>query len=339
MTTQVYSLSISARATLDMHSLNNEGGEGNQIQTRMVDIVYHDHEKTNGDDSDNNDNTARLANVNAISGDMFKHIQAEHLYRLAKGNLPLCAGCRVFDANRISADSDYEDAISDETDAQAIDRMLTTCALDDMEGNLITVGNRSIPRKSVVEFGWVVGIPERVTTDNYFHVKYARERGEEAREEAAGEERRKANLGQAIFHRPANSGEYAIVAHVEASRIGYNDITQTYGVSEKERAARYRALLESLLYTFVQPNGAMRNTQLPHIVDVRGVLTYSSRVVPAPTVSPVNGDFQEEIEGISATINGLHEDAVAVQPFENLSGFSREMQSLIQETTPYTVAV
>jgi len=24
-----------------MHSLNNEGGEGNQIQTRMVDIVDH----------------------------------------------------------------------------------------------------------------------------------------------------------------------------------------------------------------------------------------------------------------------------------------------------------
>ena len=41
MTTQLYSLSISARATLDMHSLNNEGGEGNQIQTRMVNIVDH----------------------------------------------------------------------------------------------------------------------------------------------------------------------------------------------------------------------------------------------------------------------------------------------------------
>ena len=37
--TALYSLSISARATLDMHSLNNEGGEGNQIQTRMVNIV------------------------------------------------------------------------------------------------------------------------------------------------------------------------------------------------------------------------------------------------------------------------------------------------------------
>jgi CRISPR-associated protein Cst2 len=39
MTTAIYSLSISAEAVLGMHSLNNEGGEGNQIQTRMVNIV------------------------------------------------------------------------------------------------------------------------------------------------------------------------------------------------------------------------------------------------------------------------------------------------------------
>ena len=30
MTTSIASLSIAARVTLDMHSLNNEGGEGNQ---------------------------------------------------------------------------------------------------------------------------------------------------------------------------------------------------------------------------------------------------------------------------------------------------------------------
>lgn len=60
----LYSLSISARATLDLHSLNNEGGEGNQIQTRMVNVI---------------DQHGDLQNVNAISGDMFKHIQAIHL--------------------------------------------------------------------------------------------------------------------------------------------------------------------------------------------------------------------------------------------------------------------
>ena len=209
---QLYSLSISARATMDMHSLNNEGGEGNQIQTRMVNIVGADR---------------RLHNVDAISGDMFKHIQAEHLFRRATDGdgLPLCAACREFNANRISADAAYSEAIEGKSDAEAISLMLETCGLDDMAGNLITAGNRSIPRKSVAEFSWVVGLPELTTTDSYFHVKYASERSQKAREVETEEERRKANLGQAIFHRPASSGVYAVVATFEIARIGFNDIT------------------------------------------------------------------------------------------------------------------
>jgi len=94
MTAPIYSISISARATLDMHSLNNEGGEGNQIQTRMVNII---------------DQEGRLQNVNAISGDMFKHIQAEHLFHILREQegVPLCAGCQTFNANRINADAAF----------------------------------------------------------------------------------------------------------------------------------------------------------------------------------------------------------------------------------------
>src|SRR3989337_2265340 len=90
--TAIYSLAISAQAIIDMHSLNNEGGEGNQIQTRMVNIV---------------DGDGKLHNVNAISGDMFKHIQAEHLHRLAvSAGLPLSEGARTFNANRVNYDID-----------------------------------------------------------------------------------------------------------------------------------------------------------------------------------------------------------------------------------------
>ena len=56
----------------------------------------------------------------------------------------------------------YENYVADKkvTDVQALDRLLQTCALDDLEGNLVTSGGRSLPRKSVVEFSWVVGLPE-----------------------------------------------------------------------------------------------------------------------------------------------------------------------------------
>ena len=256
-----------------MHSLNNEGGEGNQIQTRMVNIV-----DGNGD----------LKNVNAISGDMIKHILAEHLHRIAAANgLPLCAGCRTFNANRISADESFMDDIADKSDAESLTQMLQTCAMDDMLGNLITAGSKSLPRKSVVEFGWVVGLPKSTRSDSYFHVKYANERGDSKREADSEEGTRKANLGQAIFHRPANSGIYALVATIEAARIGFNDITHKYVITEEDRRARFKALLEALLYTLVEPAGAMRGTQAPHIVDVAGMLTVSNDVIPAPTLSPI----------------------------------------------------
>jgi CRISPR-associated protein Cst2 len=321
--TALYSLSISARATLDLHSLNNEGGEGNQIQTRMVNVI---------------DQRGNLQNVNAISGDMYKHIQAEHLFQLATANaaLPLCAGCRTFNANRINADADFIARTKSMSDAETITEMLKTCAIDDIEGILITEGGRSVPRKSVIEFGWVVGVPEKVETDSYFHVKYATERGEGKRtEDRSAQQSSGSNLGQAIFHRPASSGIYAAICHLELARIGFNDITQAYAIDAEQRTLRARALLESVLYTFMQPNGAMRSTQAPHLVDFVGVVSMSSAPVPAPTVSPLKDDFRDEIERVRAAIDPITPGAVTVRRFDNLSGFAEIIASVIQQDTPY----
>ncbi len=321
MAQQLYSLSISARATLDMHSLNNEGGEGNQIQTRMVNVV---------------DQHGRLQNVNAISGDMFKHIQAEHFFRVAKEKgLPLCAGCQEFNANRINADASFIADTKSLSDAETIDRLLQTCAMDDVEGILITEGGRSVPRKSVVEFGWVVGVPELVETDSYFHVKYATERSGERRAEDREAQATGANLGQAIFHRPASSGVYAAVCHLELARIGFNDITQQYAIDAEQRALRARALLESVLYTFMQPNGAMRSAQAPHLVDFEGVVSVSSGSTPAPTVSPLKDTYAEQIEAIQRALEGVAPGTVAVHRFASLDAFTDVISELMRNGTPY----
>jgi CRISPR-associated protein Cst2 len=274
---------------------------------------------------------------------MFKHIQAEHLYHIARDGdgqgargLPLCAACRLFDANRISADVEFMEQIADKSDAEAIDLMIKTCALDDIEGNLLTGEGRSTPRKSLVEFGWVVGVPEVTTTDAYFHVKYARERGIE---EDVDEEARQANLEQRIFHRPASSGVYALVSHYEVARIGYNDITQRYAIDQDARAARYRALLESVLYTVVQPKGAMRAAQMPHIVAFEGILTYTTAVLPAPTVSPLNVNYRAEIEGVAAALDALYPGAVFVSSFDSLATFADIVGNLVETTGPYALTV
>lgn len=320
--TTIYNLSIAAQATINLHSLNNEGGEGNQIQTRIVNIV---------------DENGRLHSVNAISGDMLKHIQAEHLYNISRDQkLPLCAACRIFDANRMSADESFRTFLKSKdkpTQIQIINRLLS-CTLDDIEGNLITEG-QSTPRKSVIEFGWAVGLPDAVTTEQYFHVKYDPDR----REIPTDKKEREGNLGQAIFHRPTNSGQYAIVCNIEAHRIGYNDISQEYILDAATRQQRLAAVLESLLYTFVQPNGAMRSTQNPHIVDVCGVLTYSTAAAPAPLISPLNRQFVEQMEQIAGSLNKLHAGRIVVERFGSLAELAERLQHLTNHCEVYSLQV
>lgn len=320
--TPIYSISICARATMDMHSLNNEGGEGNQIQTRMVNIVDQDGE---------------LQNVNAVSGDMYKHIQAAHLFEIARSNpgIPLSDGAAEFNANRINADSAFQAMAKDKSvgDAVLLDAMLQRCAVSDMEGTLVTEG-RSLPRKSVVEFGWVVGLPQHVETDSYFHAKYVskdRAKTAESREAESGG----GNLGQNIFHRPASSGIYAIVCHLDLARIGFNDITQQYAINDEQRALRARALLESVLYTFLQPDGAMRSTQAPHIVNLEGVVSISMGATPAPTVSPLKADYREQVVRIQQALQAIVPDTVVVEGFDDLASLTDIMGNLINSGMPY----
>lgn len=331
MKTPLASISIAARATLNMHSLNNEGGEGNQIQTRMVDIIGHDQE---------------LHNVNAISGDMLKHVLMEHFYHLARTRqLPLCQSCQRFNTNRINADQEFIERTKELGDVEVIDQMLKTCAIDDIAGILITEGKRSVPRKSIVEFGWVLGLPDKVRTDSFFHVKYVTERSADKRAADAEGQKSGANLGQNIFHRPASSGVYALVCHLELARIGYNDIKQTYAINEEERELRAAVLLESLLYTFIELNGAMRSTQLPHLTALEGVLTSSTGVIPAPLVSPLAGGgddpdtYVRQTEGIVAALNGSKEQIVNAQSFKTLSDFAGQMRALIDSSSPFAMAV
>jgi len=327
MKTQVFSLSISGRMVLDMHSLNNEGGEGNQITTRMVNIVYNDPENKQ----------PRLASVNAISGDMLKHIMSEHLYLQAKtDSLPLCEGCKKFSASRAADDDDLVKELLKNTNSEAIDKLLEKCVLDDIAGNLIAPKGkkRTLPRKSIAEFGWVIGLPEITRTESYFHVRYATEMGM-SEEKKDGDQEQQQKLEQPIFHRPASSGIYAIVATFELARIGFNDIKQEYAIGQEEREKRYQALLKSILYTFIEPNGAMRGTQNPHILGFSGALTISKQVIPAPTLSPLDSDYLNDLKRVVNALNKTKEDSITVHEFDSLGKFAEIMSDLISETSPY----
>jgi len=310
----VRSISISGEAILDLHALNNEGAEGNALMTRMVDIVDHNR---------------NLHSVNAVSGDMLKHIQAEHLYNYSLENgLPLCNACRKFDANRICGDEQFtkNPEFNKETpDSAILGAALCKCTLDDIEGILITseIGkSRSIARKSCVEFGWAVGIPDHTRTESYFHVKYV----PEGRGKGSGEGE---NLGQNIFHRPASSGVYAIVVNLDPLRVGRNDISLDYAIDSENRASRIKGLIVSVMNTFVRLNGAHRNTQMPHLVEFRGAIVTSSGSLPAPSLSALNPEYRKQLEKTCENLNRLTPSpTVSMTTFDTLADFTGQMVDL-----------
>jgi CRISPR-associated protein Cst2 len=311
----IQSLSISGLLTLELHALNNEGAEGNTMMTRMVDVIVKDGA------------AAKKHTVNAISGDMFKHIFVEHLIAEAKSTgLPLCQGCQIFDPNRICYPPAWE-AINksrawnkDTKDSEILRGVIQTCLIDDAAGILITgeVGgkSRSVARKSSVEFGWVVGRPAEVSTESFFHAKYVAE----GRDKGSGDS---SNTGQNIFHRPASSGRYAVVLNLDLYKIGRNDISLEYDLDPDARQARIAAVLRAVAASFVKPTGAHRNTQHPHIVDFEGVVSLSASTLPAPMISALNPDFVTQIEKIAAGLNALSPNKLPIvtHSFDSLGSF------------------
>lgn len=309
---KISSISISGRITLNMHSLNNEGNEGNQVLTRQITIV---------------DKEGKPITVTAVSGDMLKHIMAEHFWNIANEmNLTLSDTSKVFNANRIIS-KDLKGYKKEDLKKQdiAMDVVIKTCALSDIAGAMITdIGN--FARKSIVEFGWLIGLPKSNETENYFHSKFV--------PNASTTEKDSGNLGQNIFHRPANSGQYAFVVNLEISRLGFNDISKEYSINDEERKNRYNALLKSVLHTIIKPNGAMRNTQNPHIVNFEGVITYSTSSCPAPTVSAINENYKKEIEDTKTQLNFITNNSLASKEFNSISEFSEKFVDIIKNTDP-----
>ncbi|MEK7280795.1 MAG: DevR family CRISPR-associated autoregulator [Chloroflexota bacterium] len=314
----VTSLSLCTRITMDMHNLNSEGTEGNQQQTRMVHII---------------DQQGQRAVVNAISGDMFKHILVEHLIPLLEsGGQPVSPGAHIHDADRINSDPQFVDFCEKEqefvtngkkeprkaTEAEIMRRILQQCSVTDVAGTLVTRG-RAVGRKSVVEFGWVVGLPTDgqgqmlTTTEQYFHVKYA----PEGRGGAAGGETVAGK--QAIFHRPASSGIYALICNLDLYRIGLNDITRVYDVDKDHRVKRAKATVEALAATLLKPVGAQRNTQNPHLVACEGMVAVSCNSLPAPTVSPLHDNYKEQATELAGVLNGIQANAITVHSFDTFA--------------------
>lgn len=320
----ISSISISGEIVLNLHSLNNEGGEGNQIMTRQVTIVDKNKEKHT---------------VTAISGDMFKHIHAMHMINYCTdNNLTLSEYSKECNPNRISTSELEKDAgKAKNTQADVVNAIIKKCTICDAHGVLNTdkIGDNksssNTPRQTVIDFGWIVGIPGINGTETYIHTKLVPDAG--AKGSATG-----SNEGQNIFHRPANYGTYAFVCNIETYRIGFNDISRTYPINDEERKNRYKAILHGLVSSIINPRGAMIGSQYPHITDFKGIITYSHNLMPAPTVSAINPDYSNQMESIVNNLNKMQKDSIEKKTFDSIADFVKIVVDDLMSASPYKIS-
>jgi CRISPR-associated protein Cst2 len=297
---------ISARLDVSAHALNNEGSRNNATIPRQIDVVA----------------GADVIQVNAISGDTTKHAFVNYLRAVIEDratigeHLPICEPCQQGDPNRLNADHAFQaiakQAAAKVDNAKLLSELILRCAIDDVAGLLVTQGNRNAPRRSTVQFGWQLGVPEHVRTGRYTHVKLV-----PAAPTADGEGGDGANLGQNIFTRPASSGSYAFVASCDLDRIGRNDLTLKREISDEAWRARTAAVLTALFHTVAMPGGAQRNTQLPHVHGACGALAVSVAHLPPILFSPLAGDFVDQMARIASAFGRAGSDHF-VLPFADL---------------------
>ena len=294
MSERIYEIGLVARIRMNAHSLNNEGTTGNVTEPRTV--VLADGSKTDG-----------------ISGEMLKHIHASALYQLAreKGGREfyLCPACEKF--SPMKADGNPEVTKKKRVDEALKEALL--CTLCDIHGFLVQ--KPTLSRKSTIEFGWALAIPDKFFRDIHVHTRVAA--GEKGKEEARE---------QMIYNRPTRSGVYAVVSVFSPWRLGLNEIDYSYPIDDETRKKRYEIVLDAYKSMFMRTEGAMTTTRLPHVESIEGALVLSSSAHPVPLLSPLQEDYLEQIEEVAGSDN--------IRRFNRLSELLKTLEEL-KELTPY----
>jgi CRISPR-associated protein Cst2 len=284
MSTPLFELAILARATWNLHSLNNEGTVGNVSEPRTVVLA-------DGRKSD------------AISGEMLKHVHAQNLWLITDDKSVFCESCRVLQPQRADK-SNRLDAIAKKTKkdaAQILDAAIESCVMCDLHGFLRTA--EAIPRSSTVEFGWAVALPDQFHRDHHIHARHVVEgRGVERTTESKEEEGGGASA-QMVYHRPTRSGRYALVSVFQPWRIGLNEIIYRY--AQVDRPSRFRSGIEAYKASFARTDGAMTSTRLPHAQSIEGLIVTSSRNFPVPTPSPLNDSYNTDVAEAQKALAGV----------------------------------
>jgi CRISPR-associated protein Cst2 len=287
----LFEISIMARVIWNLHSLNNEGSVGNVTEPRTV--VLASGEKSDG-----------------ISGEMLKHIHSYNVWLSESDKSRFCPACARLQPQKADL-PDYRKTLKGKTNTEVMASAIANCAMCDLHGFLVQ--EPPIARRSTLEFGWVVGLPDKQHREIHLHARHSMEerRAKEERSDV-GEEKEEVSA-QMVYHRPTRSGVYALVSLFQPWRIGLNEISYDY-VKGVDRQARYRLALQAYKASFMHADGAMTSTRLPHVEAIEGIIAVSNSNFPVPLLSPLKENYQDELRSLSEK-----EKQIELANFSNLS--------------------
>lgn len=275
----VFEISIMARVTWNLHSLNNEGSVGNVTEPRTV--VLASGEKSDG-----------------VSGEMLKHVHSYNVWLAEADKSRFCPACARLQPQRAD-ERDSRAKLTGKTNIEVMSSAISNCTLCDLHGFLVQ--QPPIARRSTLEFGWVVGLPDKQYREIHLHARHSMEE-RRAKEERSDVEKEKGEepevSAQMVYHRPTRSGVYALVSLFQPWRIGLNEISYDY-VQGVDRQARYMLALQAYKASFMHADGAMTSTRLPHVEAIEGIIAVSNSNFPVPLLSPLKENYQNELRNLS----------------------------------------
>lgn len=289
-------IAIMMRVRLDGEALNNEGNVGNVIQPRQIELC---------------DGTVR----NAIAGEMLKHYHSRNV-RLLADDSELCDTCKIFSPMKNSVIKDKDKNLSESGNR------VKECIVDDIEGFMNAGKGRNEKRTSAIKFSWAIGTEENDYQTMLHNRVDPTEKNTKKKDEDTTSDANtiKDQNTQMIFHRPIRSDEYAITIQVDLDRIGFDDEKLIYAISEKDIKTRQEKCMKALVNMFVDMEGAMCSTRLPHIRDIEGIVVDKQDKNEVLTkYSALNNDYKKVNEKLS---NRSHQ-------FDNIEEFVEVMNSLI----------
>ncbi|MEX0083013.1 DevR family CRISPR-associated autoregulator [Clostridium butyricum] len=291
-------LAIMMRINLIGEDLNNEGTIGNVIQPRQIELP-------NGEIRQ------------AISGEMLKHYHSRNL-RLLADESELCDTCKIFSPMKNGTILEKDSKLS------ASGNKVKQCIVDDIEGFMNAGKGANEKRTSCIKFSWAIATQENEYSE-MLHTRVDPTQSNNKKKRDKSKDYDDANTNkdqntQMLFHRPLRSNEYAITIQVDLDRIAFDDEKLTYTLSEDKTKERQIKCIKALKNMFIDMEGALCSTRLPHICGIEGVIVKKQdKNSVLCKYSALQDDYKEVNDKIA-------DDSVI---FNNIEEFADIMENLI----------